>query len=520
MVAPATTRTDESVLRIQPVADPLISLDTERTSAQPGGQARVTVTVSNPGTVVEGYQLQVLGPLAPWSEVVPPEVSVYPQQETTAAVVISPPSGTGVPSGLQPFGVLARSTLDAQASAVAEGDIEIGQVFGLQAKIIPVTSSGRWRGRHVIQLSNWGNAPAQLRMTASDPDAALGFYISPEYVTLPPGGTATVRLSARTKHPFLRGTPVRLPFQVVGERLDAMAGAPPAAGMGYGDPSRPVVDAALNQKPILSKGVITLFALLLAGIIALVAYLLVRDPIQDEPLAPRGAPPKPQLTAATAGPDSIALTWAPIDQVQQYNLHHIDAKTDSVTGVEQLQGAVNSYTVTKLPPDTDVCFRLSATANGLTGPLSEKVCARTALPSPSPSPTPPPSPTPMPTPSTPAAPPSPGGGITPGDPNTDPIMKQAWIAVATVLPKSAHIEADAQAQVAALTALGFPAKYLDTRFYPRLLLGGTTPPAAPTEESFLVFVGPFPTQVDADNQCTAISASTGQPCVAAQADPP
>ena len=99
-------------------------------------------------------------------------------------------------------------------------------------------------------------------------------------------------------------------------------------------------------------------------------------------------------------------------------------------------------------------------------------------------------------------------------------MKQAWIAVAAVLPKSAQgAEAQAQAQVEALTRSGFQAKYLDTRFYPRLLLGGTTPPSAPTEESFLVFVGPFPTQIDAENQCTAIP-STGQPCVAAQPDPP
>ncbi len=283
------------------MADPLISLDTERTSAQPGGQARVTVTVTNPGTLVEGYQLQVLGPLAPWAEVVPPEVSVYPQQETTAAVVISPPTGTGVPSGVQPFGVIARSTLDPNASAVAEGDIDIGEVYGVQAKIIPVTSSGRWRGRHVIQLSNWGNAPAQLRMAANDPDTALGFYVSPEYVNLPPGGTATVRLSARTRHPVLRGTPTRLPFQVVGERVDAAAGPPPAAGMGYGDPSRPVIDAAFNQKPILSKGVIALFALILAGIIALIAYLIMRGPVADEPLAPRGAPPKPTLTADDGG---------------------------------------------------------------------------------------------------------------------------------------------------------------------------------------------------------------------------
>ena len=99
---------------------------------------------------------------------------------------------------------------------MAEGDVEIGKVFGLQAKIVPVTSSGRWRGRHVVQLSNWGNAPATLRMVASDPDAALGFYVRPDVVELPLGGSATVRMSVRTRKPFLRGTPVRLPFSVVG----------------------------------------------------------------------------------------------------------------------------------------------------------------------------------------------------------------------------------------------------------------------------------------------------------------
>ena len=507
------------------MADPLISLDNEHASAQPGGQARVTVTVTNPGTVVEGYRLQVLGPTAPWAEVVPPEVSVYPQQEVTAAVVFSPPTGTSAPGGLQPFGVIARSTLNPQVSAVAEGDVEIGQVYGLQAKIVPVTSAGRWRGRHVIQLSNWGNAPAQLRMTASDPDDALGFYVSPEIVTLPPGGQASVRITARTKHPFLRGTPVRLPFQVIGERLDAGAGPPPAPGMGYGDPSRPVVDAALSQKPILSKGLVTLMVLLLAGIIALIVYLQLRPETPEEPLAPRGAPPKPQLTVTSVGPDNVGLTWTPVDLAEKYNLQHLDPSTDGVTKVDPLDGAVNIATVTGLKPETDVCFRLSVTRAGLTGPLSDKVCTRTAPPAPpTPTPTPSPSetPTPSPTPSAPSPSATPTARVTPGDPNTDPVMKQAWIAVVRVLPKSANFEAAAQAAVQDLNDEGLPdAKYLDTRFYPRLLINGATPPPTPLpEESYLVFFGPFPTPLDAQNKCLEVSGVIGEDCSAAQPDPP
>lgn len=99
-------------------------------------------------------------------------------------------------------------------------------------------------------------------------------------------------------------------------------------------------------------------------------------------------------------------------------------------------------------------------------------------------------------------------------------MKQAWIAVAAVLPKSSHLEADAQARLRTLTELGFEAKYLDTHFYPRLLLGWTTPPAGPTEESFLVFVGPFPNAVEAQAQCVNIRDTTSEPCVVAQPDPP
>ena len=112
--------------------------------------------------------------------------------------------------------------------------------------------------------------------------------------------------------------------------------------------------------------------------------------------------------------------------------------------------------------------------------------------------------------------------ITPGDPNTDPVMKQAWIAVASVLPKSANFEAAAQTAVQDLNDGGLPdAKYLDTRIYPRLLINGATPPPTPVpEESYLVFFGPFLTPLDAQNKCLEVSGVTGETCVAAQPDPP
>ena len=90
-------------------------------------------------------------------------------------------------------------------------------------------------------------------------------------------------------------------------------------------------------------------------------------------------------------------------------------------------------------------------------------------------------------------------------------MKQQWIAVADVLPKTVA-ESDVQIHVQQLAAAGIPALYLDTVSYPRLVLYSTTPPPVPTptpEGSWVVFVGPFPNQADADVQCPQIIA-TGQ----------
>lgn len=512
------------------MADPLVRLDTSRASAQPGGQTQVVLTVTNPGTVVDGYQLLALGAAGPWTRILPSELSVYPQQEATATVIFSPPSGPGAPGGSIPFGVLARSTLDPRVSAVAEGDLDIAEVHGLQAKLVPVTSTGRWRGRHVLQVSNAGNTSAALRFRASDPDAALGFYLQPAVVELPPGGRASVRISARTKHPFLRGTPVRLPFQVVGEPLDA-AETVSSAPTPYGDPSRPVADGALNQKPILSKTFVVVATMLALGLAGLVAFLLLHKTPEDN-LAERGSPEKPALALGAVGPDSIGLVWNGLDLVDSYNLLSVDPPTGNITGQTQVPGSQNATAAAKLTPATEYCFQLVAVRGGLSGPASDKVCTKTADAPATPSPSPtsessaPPASSAAPTsapPSSPAATPS----STPGDPNTDPIMKQHWILVLEQTPTGTVDEAAVQDRVEEFRANVPDAQYLNTAVYPRLAFNPTAsstpePTNGPTPETYwLIYVGIFNSPAEAEALCPSIQTATGTTtCVAAQPDPP
>ena len=78
------------------MADPVIRLDAEQLSVAPGGQTRVGVVITNPGTVVDGYRLDVVGPVAGWARLEPSEISVYPQQDGTSTLVVQPPPGTAV----------------------------------------------------------------------------------------------------------------------------------------------------------------------------------------------------------------------------------------------------------------------------------------------------------------------------------------------------------------------------------------------------------------------------------------
>ena len=518
------------------MADPLLRLDATSVAVQPGGQAQVGVTVTSASDIVEGYRLSVLGGQpSQWAEVVPPTVNVYPGEEATAVVVFSPPSGTGAASGVFPFAVKAASTESADASSVVEGTVELGRVSGLQAKIIPVTSTGRWRGRHVIRLDNWGNAPARLRLVATDPDANLGFYVSPDVVDLPIGGSTSVRLSARTRRPFLRGTPVRHPFQVVGEPLDAPRTGP-APATPYGDPGRPVVDAALQQRPILTRGVVTLLGLVLVAGVAGGAWAWTRPQGAPGSLAKLGTPPAPEdFQVVSSDATSVRLRWQPVDQIDAYGLQHVDpGDHETVIGEDPVNGSQNGIVVEGPPSDQEACFKLLAVRSGLRGPPTPEVCGRTAAAPGLAQPerlvdaTAPASP--------PASSPAPAAGAPPrlerpGQPRDRPADRPPpgsppatggplgggkWVLIASAAAQSSGAGRAAVDQAtAALQAAGLTtAQTVDSRQYPALKRPGVV-----AADSWLALAGPYDTQAAAQADCVTAAKVKGTFCLVTQPEP-
>lgn len=388
------------------MADPVIELEPTSVAVEPGGQARVVLTVVNEGSIVEGYRVDVLddvtdgGPVAgpaSWSEVLPlegaradepgaPDLTVYPGQQGSVVVVFSPPPGTRVPGGRCAFAVRVSSLVDPDARAVVEGDLDVGKVTALQAKIVPVTSKGRWRGNHVVELSNWGNTPTRLQVVAEDPDRALGFLVHPDTLDLPVGASTTVRVKVRTRSPQLRGTPARLPFTVRAEpagRAASAAPVPVAPGIpavpGLPAPDTATVDGAFTQKPILTKGVVFGAGLLLVGAVALTAYALSLRGDDPRTFQELGVPATPEVSVESAGPEAVRVSWAEIKDVEGYRLFQLDAQgivtSEPIPKIAPELGAVE---VQGLDPGQEYCFTMAAVRGEIQSPQSSPPqCAST-----------------------------------------------------------------------------------------------------------------------------------------------
>ncbi len=489
------------------MAEPVVTLDTARVTVEPGGQATVRVTVFNPGTVVEGYAVDVVSAVPmPWATAAPTTLSVYPQQEESATVTFAPPPGPQTAGGTYPFGVRIRSQVDTERTAVAEGDLDVGAVAGLRATLTPATSSGRWRARHTLTVENAGNASVRLRVEATDPDQALGFLVTPALLEVPFGGQGYARVQVRTRHPFLRGSQTRLPFQVAGER----EGAEPTAGPTpvVSTPDRPVADGAFVQKPILSRWVVLAGVLLLAGLVALLVWLLRGGETEPEEQSGVVLDAPTGVTAAAPSAGTVLLTWDAAQGADSYRVLQTRPTLveQDITALVDPADPETFLVRLKVETAEEYCYQLQAVreSGGESRPSTPEACTTTTL---APEATPSPSPTVVeqlpPQGGEAPVPPASGGAAepqsspaSPGEPTDAPLPFVSGLKFYVAPP--AAPPAAAEADLAALVAAGVPAKLLHTSTVT------LTPPFA--ADGWLLYVD-AETPGDLTGRCAQIQAS-------------
>ncbi|MET8949935.1 hypothetical protein ACWEO4_21950 [Streptomyces sp. NPDC004393] len=289
------------------------SLEPHSVAVDPGLSETTTVRVRNDGDTVEEYRLSVVGDPAPWTQLAPDTLRLYPGDEGSASVVFSPPRAPETTAGSLRFGVLVRPQQNPELSNVAEGVVTVSPFWEMRAELLPVTVRGRVSTRIRVAVDNLGNSPLPVGISGQDDEDVLAFRAAPETTEVAPGRTRLTRVRIRPGGVKFLGQPERYPFALtVTPAQDRMPGrvgpVPPAQLRG-----------TFIRLPFFPKWLLVTLGLLVAGAAAVTALWFVpRPPLvsnavaqqlppappvtQQLPPAPQSPPPIPSPPAASPSP--------------------------------------------------------------------------------------------------------------------------------------------------------------------------------------------------------------------------
>ncbi|MBK3587493.1 hypothetical protein JHN49_28670, partial [Streptomyces sp. MBT57] len=256
------------------------------TLAIPGEESRQSVQILNSGSVVDRFELDVLGEASEWIRVEPADVNVYPDQTAEVELVFRPPRSSQLPAGPVTFGLRVMSHEDIEGSVVEESTVTVGPFTEFGVKLVPTTKRSRGAGRFNAVVDNRGNALLKAHLYASDPDAKVGFVFKYEEVEVAHGKGVVVSLKVNPKTRAWRGADTSLPFQVLVVDED--------------DEEEQTADGALIQAAIISDGLAKFTLAVGAAVVAMLAlwFLVLQPSVESEA--------KKQVAVAT-GQDPDAL---------------------------------------------------------------------------------------------------------------------------------------------------------------------------------------------------------------------
>ena len=352
---------------------PVVSLAQEEVTATPGQPVRVKVTVRNVGPVVETYSLSSVGNGSGWVSLVPSELSLFPGDENSAAIVIKPPRASRVGAQTYPIGIKATSEVDPNESTVAELSITVDPFYESALNVSKTTLEMRRRTSTYASITNNGNTTVRIILRLWDPDGRLRFKVDDSLIELAPGETSWTRVT------------ITGPFHLVGRQrtLSMLSVIEPNKDVTLGTPLEDMQSAVQRvtviQRPIIRfrLGIIGRLVLLLAVVGIIAAFVLSRLALSgsdDVVISPPATPAN--FSAEQLGTDQILLRWSAVSGATGY----------SVYAVGDAGNALSSPGTSTSPGGTSQS--ISFTSSGVFMPASVGAGGGTGSPSPSASPSP------------------------------------------------------------------------------------------------------------------------------------
>jgi hypothetical protein len=297
-----------------------VNVAPERADASPGDNLQFDVTVRNASDIVEHYGVEMLGlPDGATVRTEPEVAKLRPAESGTLIVKVNLPVQPPAPAGTYVVGALVRSKYRHDVSRCVEVPIELASVEAITLRTTPEVVTGGASGQYTLEVSNGGNAPVRLYLTATDPERRVSAVFQPGWLDLPPGMSARALLNVSAPVPWNKEKQRQLTLSAAPD----LPGATPVTGT-----------ATFIQQPRIASKFIKI-AGIAAGVVVLAAAIAVPtlltrekdkpDPAAvtqpaatvaapttaaQQPPASAAAPPAQASSAAAAPPSQAAPTSA------------------------------------------------------------------------------------------------------------------------------------------------------------------------------------------------------------------
>lgn len=190
---------------------PTVTLEPTSINVEAGQSAGARLRILNHGSQVAHFTVTVDGVPPSWVVLPREPLRLLPNEEGVVPLTFHPPREPQSSAGAHPLTVRVQVQAASVRTVQTAGILNIAPFHEFSAQIVPQQIT---TGTARLELTNQGNAPATLSISASDPAEALDVRVDPQ-VALQAGEKKTVGLRARPRkgRPLI-GMTQRMPFEL------------------------------------------------------------------------------------------------------------------------------------------------------------------------------------------------------------------------------------------------------------------------------------------------------------------
>ncbi len=189
-------------------------IEPSQVELSPQGSATLTVHVSNAGSTIDAYEVNVFGLDPSWVSVTPRRLSLFPSESESVALTITLPQS--FPSGHRMLSIHVQSENDPTEFTLLQAGMYVAEQPRLQLRIDPAVVTGGTSAGFGMVITNEGNNTVIATPSAIDPEELATITFTPAIVELNPGQREVIQAVVEAKRPWF-GQPKIRTFTFVAE---------------------------------------------------------------------------------------------------------------------------------------------------------------------------------------------------------------------------------------------------------------------------------------------------------------